>query len=139
MIRVLLVDDHELVRTGIKFLLNDADNIEVIGEAKNGEEAIRAAREWVPDIVLMDLKMPGMGGFEAVMRLLRSKPAPKILIISAYTGGLVPTRLLGLGVSGYLSKQSNWDEMIRAIQAVHARERYIDPSKSFTHSFLTFV
>ncbi|HVV68184.1 MAG TPA: response regulator [Gammaproteobacteria bacterium] len=128
MIKVLLVDDHELVRTGVRFLLKDAENIEVVGEAKSGEEAIQVAREFLPDVVLMDLNMPGMGGFEAIMRLLRSKPAPKILILSAYTSGLVPLRLLNLGASGYLSKHSNREEMIQAIQTVNAGERYIDLS-----------
>jgi two-component system, NarL family, invasion response regulator UvrY len=127
-IRVLLVDDHELVRTSIKLLLSDVENIVVIGEAKNGEDAIRSAKELDPDVILMDLNMPGMGGFEAIMRLLHNKPAPKILILSAYTSGLVPARLLNLGATGYLSKHAKREEMIQAIQTVSAGNRYVDPS-----------
>ncbi|HVV69639.1 MAG TPA: response regulator [Patescibacteria group bacterium] len=127
MIKVLLVDDHELVRTSIKLLLGDVENIVVTGEAKSGEDAIRLVRELDPDVILMDLNMPGMGGFEAVMRLLRNKPTPKILILSAYTTGLVPARLLNLGVTGYLSKHAKREDMIHAIQTVYSGNRYIDP------------
>ncbi|HVV68566.1 MAG TPA: response regulator [Gammaproteobacteria bacterium] len=128
MIRVLLVDDHDIVRAAIKSLLKDAKDINVVGESSNGEDAIRVTREVMPDVVIMDLNMPGMGGFEAVMRLLQIKPAPKILVLSTYTSGLVPARLLDLGASGYLSKRANREEMICAIQAVNAGKRYIDQS-----------
>lgn len=139
MIKVLLVDDHELVRTGVRLLLKDAENIEVMAEAKNGEEAVRIARESLPDVVLMDLNMPGMGGFEATMRLLRGKPVPKILILSAHANGLVPVRLLNLGALGFLSKHSNREEMIRAIQTVNAGERYIDSSMAETIASVQFI
>lgn len=132
MIKVLLVDDHELVRTSIKLLLSDVENIVVTGEAKNGEDAIRLARELDPDIILMDLNMPGMGGFAAIMRLLHNKPMPKILVLSAYTNGLVPARLLNLGVAGYLSKHAKREELIQAIQAVYEGDRYVDASMADT-------
>ncbi len=128
MIRILLVDDHELVRSSLKLMLNDTDTLQVIGEAESGEDAIRAARELNPDIILIDLNMPGMGGFEAIARLLRHKPALKILILSAYTSGLVPARLLDMGAAGYLSKRASREEMLQAIQAVYAGSRYIDPA-----------
>ncbi len=128
MVRVLLVDDRELVRAGIKLQLKDAKNIDLIGEVKNGEDAIRTINQLMPDVVLMGLNMTGMGGFEAVMRLLRNEPTLKILILSAYINGMVPSHLLDLGVCGYLSKHSNREEMMRAIQIVKAGDRYIDPS-----------
>jgi two-component system, NarL family, invasion response regulator UvrY len=128
MIRILLVDDHKLVRSSIKSLLNDVETIQVIGEAENGEDAIHTARELKPDIVMIDINMPGMGGFEAIYRLLKRKPTPKILILSAYTSGLVPMRLLGLGAAGFLSKRASREEMHQAIQIIYAGGRHIDSS-----------
>ncbi len=128
MIQVLLVDDHELVRAAIKSMLSNLPDITVIGEAGNGEDAIRLTRELGPDIVLMDLNMPGIGGFEAIMRLLRTNSVTKILIVSAHADGFVPARLIELGVAGYLSKQASEGELIQAIRAVYAGERYIDSS-----------
>ncbi len=127
MIKVLLVDDHELVRACIRLLLQDIENIEVVGEAKSGEEALGATKELKPDVVLLDLNMPGMGGFEAITRLLRIKPSPKILILSAHVEPLVPLRLLKLGAAGYLSKRANQQQMVAAIETVYTGERYIDP------------
>ncbi|HVV68123.1 MAG TPA: response regulator [Gammaproteobacteria bacterium] len=127
MIRILLVDDHEVVRTGIKMLLMDVLDIEIVGEAGNGEEAIRLARELVPDIILMDVNMPGIGGLEATIRLLRNEPTAKILIISAHTDDFLPARLLSLGAVGYLSKSASRDQMIEAINTIYAGNRYVDP------------
>ena len=126
MIRVLLVDDHELVRTAIKLMLNDAQDFEVIGESENGEDAIRLARELSPDVIIMDLNMPGIGGFEAIVRLLRSNASTKILIISARADGLVPARLIEMGVAGYLSKQASTEQMLLAVRTVYGGDRYID-------------
>ncbi|HVV69739.1 MAG TPA: response regulator [Gammaproteobacteria bacterium] len=126
MIRVLLVDDHELVRTAFKLMLNDAQDFEIIGEAENGEDAIRLTRELSPDVIIMDLNMPGIGGFEAIARLLRSNPLTKILIVSARVDGLIPARLIEMGVAGYLSKQASAEQMLVAIRTVYEGGRYID-------------
>ncbi|WP_268876819.1 response regulator [Cysteiniphilum halobium] len=84
MIRVLLVDDHDLVRLGIKRLLSDVNNIEIVGEAASGEEAITLTSKLLPDLILMDVKMPGMGGLEATKRIAKTYPQIKILIVTVY-------------------------------------------------------
>ena len=127
MINVLVVDDHDLVRTGIKRILDDASGIKVIAEARSGEEALRLGRELKPHVVLMDVKMPGIGGFEATRKLLRLNPDIKILIVTICDNEIYPSRLLQIGASGYLTKGSSMNEMIQAIKAVHAGQRYISP------------
>ncbi len=128
MIRILLVDDHIVVRTGIKMLLIDALDIQIVGEAGNGEEAIHMARDLKPDIILMDVNMPGIGGLEATMRLLRNEPNTKILIISAHINDFLPAKLISVGALGYLSKNASREQMIEAIETIHAGNRYVDPS-----------
>ncbi len=127
MIKVLLVDDHDLVRLGIKRLLDDASGIKVVGEAKNGEDAVRMCRKTMPNVVLMDVKMPGIGGYEATRKLLRMDPDIKVLIVTICTNDLFPSRLLQVGAAGYMTKTADVDEMIRAIRAVNAGQRYISP------------
>ncbi len=125
MINVLLVDDHELVRTGIKRILSDARGIKVVGEAGSGEEAIRLAREFQPDVALMDISMPGIGGLEATRRLRHMCPNLKVIVVTVYTDEPFPTRLLEAGAAGYLTKDSKVDEILNAIQTVYDGERYI--------------
>jgi two-component system invasion response regulator UvrY len=127
LIKVLLVDDHDLVRLGIKRLLDDASGIKVVGEAKNGEDAVRLCRKTMPNVVLMDVKMPGIGGYEATRKLLRMDPDIKVLILTICTNDLFPSRLLQVGAAGYMTKTADVDEMIRAIRAVNAGQRYISP------------
>jgi two-component system invasion response regulator UvrY len=127
LIKVLLVDDHDLVRLGIKRLLDDASGIKVVGEAKNGEDAVRMCRKTMPNVVLMDVKMPGIGGYEATRKLLRMDPDIKVLIVTICTNDLFPSRLLQVGAAGYMTKTADVDEMIRAIRAVNAGQRYISP------------
>ncbi|MAZ77498.1 MAG: two-component system response regulator UvrY [Legionellaceae bacterium] len=127
MIKVLLVDDHELVRTGIKSLLANASGISVVAEASSGEDAIKIAREKQPNVVLMDLKMPGISGLEATRKILHHDPDAKILVLTVCNDDVFPIRLLRAGASGYLTKDCDADEMIRAIRAVQAGQRYISP------------
>lgn len=127
MINVLIVDDHDLVRTGIKRILDDVTGIKVIAEARSGEEALRLGRELKPNVVLMDVKMPGIGGFEATRKLLRLDPDMKILIVTICDNDIYPARLLQIGAAGYLTKGSSMNEMIQAIKAVHSGQRYISP------------
>ncbi len=128
MTRILLVDDHEIVRTGIKLMLNAVDEFEIVGEASSGEEAIGLARELKPDIILMDVNMPGIGGVEATVRLLRTDTAVKILIISSQNDDFLPARLISIGASGYLTKQASSEEMVKAIKSIELGNRYIDSS-----------
>ena len=127
MINILLVDDHDLVRSGIRRILDDVVGIKVIGEARTGEEAVQLGRQLSPDVVLMDVKMPGIGGFEATRKLLRINPDIKVLIVTICNNDLYPARLLGVGASGYLTKNASMNEMIQAIKAVYAGQRYISP------------
>jgi two-component system, NarL family, invasion response regulator UvrY len=125
-IRVMLVDDHAVVRMGFKLLLQGADDIEVVAEAESGEEAIKRYPDIRPDIVVMDISMPGIGGLEAVSRLLAKDPAAKILILSAHEDSSHPKRLLKAGAVGYLSKRSAAEELIHAIHQVFNGKTFLD-------------
>lgn len=125
MISVLLVDDHELVRTGIESLLNDAEDITVVGAAKSGEEAVDVVVSLAPDVVLMDINMPGIGGVEACRRILQQNVKVKIIALSVHNDGPIPHQLLKLGVLGFISKGSPVDEMIHAIRKVMEGKRYL--------------
>lgn len=127
MITVLLVDDHDLVRAGIKSLLADVGDIKVIGEAASGEEAVRIAREKHPNVVLMDVRMPGIGGLEATRKLLRADPDVKVIALTVCGEEPFPSKLLQAGAAGYLTKGSGIEEMVQAIHAVFTGKRYISP------------
>ena len=127
MINVLLVDDHDLVRAGIKRIIEDVSGVKVIAEARSGEEAVRLVRELKPHVVLMDVKMPGIGGFEATRKIIRLDPDVKVLIVTTCTNDVYPSKLLQVGAAGYLTKGSSMNEMIQAIRAVYAGQRYISP------------
>jgi len=126
-INVLLVDDHDLVRAGIKKILDDVSGIKVVGEANSGEDAVKQVRKSHPSVVLMDVKMPGIGGFEATRKLLRIDPDVKVLVLTICDNDLYPARLLQVGAAGYLTKGASTEEMVRAIRAVNAGQRYISP------------
>jgi two-component system invasion response regulator UvrY len=125
MISVLLVDDHQLVRTGIQALLNSDNEIQVVAVAESGEQAVEMVGELAPDVVLMDVSMPGIGGVEASRRILRQNPAVKIIGLSAYNDGPIPQQLLKLGVLGFISKSSSAEEMICAIRKAIEGKRYL--------------
>lgn len=127
MIRVLVVDDHDLVRTGISRMLADISGLQVIGQADSGEDVIRKARELKPDVVLMDVKMPGIGGLEATRKLLRSYPDLKVIAVTICEEDPFPTRLLQAGAAGYLTKGAALEEMVQAIRMVFGGQRYISP------------
>lgn len=127
MINVLIVDDHDLVRLGIKKLLANIGDIKVIGEAANGETAIRLTRELKPDVVLMDLKMPGIGGLEATHKLLRINPEIKVIAVTSYTEEPFPYHLVRAGAAGYVTKKADVEELVMAIRKVHSGQVYITP------------
>lgn len=126
-INVILVDDHDLVRLGIKKLLANVADIKVIGEAESGEVAVKIARELKPDVVLMDLKMPGIGGLEATHKLLRANPGIKVIVVTACDEEPFPYRLVRAGAAGYVTKTANVDELVTAIRKVHSGQPYITP------------
>lgn len=125
MIKVLLVDDHELVRIGIRRLLQDVTGIKVVGEVGSGEDAIRLSKDLNPDVVLMDVQMPGIGGLEATRKMLRFNSDIKILALTVCDDEPYPSRLLQAGAAGYITKGCDPDEMIRAIRVVNSGQRYI--------------
>ena len=125
MIKVLLVDDHDLVRHGIKTILHNTPDIKVIGEATTGEQAITLSRELNPEIILMDVKMEGIGGLEAIRRISRQDNKIKIIAVSSLDNEPYPSRTLQAGASGYISKNAKAQEMIDAIHAVNLGKKYI--------------
>ncbi len=124
-IKVLLVDDHELVRTGIRRLLDDVSGINVYAEATDGESAITAVRKKRPDVVLMDVSMPGIGGLEATRKIKQIDPTLPVIILTVHTDDPFPTSLLKAGASGYLHKGCSVEEIVSAIKEVHSGRRYI--------------
>lgn len=124
----MLVDDHAVVRMGFKMLLETSDDIEVIAEAQSGEEAIKFYMEYKPDVVVMDITMPGMGGIEATERILNKESAAKILVLSAHEDSVHPRRVLNAGAMGYVTKRSAAEELIKAIRAVASGKKYIEAS-----------
>ncbi|KMT63922.1 UvrY/SirA/GacA family response regulator transcription factor [Catenovulum maritimum] len=127
MINILLVDDHELVRTGINRILSEIRGIKVVGEAKTGEEAVQFCRKNHPDIVLMDMNMPGIGGIEATKKIVRYCPDTKVIFLTVHSENPIPYKVMQIGAAGYLTKGAGSDEMIKAIRQVNSGQRYIAP------------
>lgn len=125
MVKLLIVDDHHIVRRAVSKMLADEEWIEIAGEAGSGEDAIIMARELEPDVVLMDIKMQGIGGLEATRKIVRMLPDCKVIALTALVEETFATRALEAGASGYLSKGAEPDEMINAIRQVHHGQRYL--------------
>jgi two-component system invasion response regulator UvrY len=127
-IKILLVDDHAVVRMGFKMLIEAEDDITVIGEAESGEVAIKLFQELKPDIIVMDITMPGIGGLEAIDRIIAKDKNTKILVLSAHEDSVHPKRVLNAGAMGYLTKRSAAEELIKAIKSIHQGKRYLEPN-----------
>ena len=125
MIKVLIVDDHALVRMGIRRLLDDLPDMEVVAEAENGEAALAMVKLHKPHVVLLDMKMPGMDGWEVTRRLKKSHPRVKVIAITALTAEPLPGRVLQLGAMGYLTKESGPEEIAEAIRKVAEGGKYL--------------
>jgi len=125
LIKVLIVDDHALVRMGIRRLLDDVPDIEVVAEAESGEKALVLVKTCKPDVVLLDMKMPGIDGWEVTRRLKKSAPEIKVIAVTALNSEPLPTRILQLGAMGYLTKDSGLDEMAAAIRKVAKGDKYL--------------
>lgn len=125
MIKVLIVDDHALVRMGIRRLLEDMSDVTVVADAENGEQALRLVKQHTPHVVLLDMKMPGIDGWEVTRRLKKSNPQIKVIAVTAMCSDLLSTRVLQLGAMGYLTKESGAEEMAAAIRKVAKGEKYL--------------
>jgi len=127
-IRVLIVDDHTLVRDGIRSLLALASDIEVVGEAANGREALEKVKELVPDIVLMDLAMPTMGGLDATRRIRREFPGTKVLALTQYDDSEYVIPVIEAGARGFLTKMAAFSELTSAIHTIYNGDSFLSPS-----------
>jgi two-component system invasion response regulator UvrY len=125
MIRLLIVDDHEIVRVGLRHILADYPAIEIVAEAGNGETAIRLNRELWPDVVLLDICMPGLSGLETTARLKQARPELAVIILSVHANAPYPERLMGAGASAYLTKGCPVTELVQAINTVARGGRHI--------------
>ena len=129
MIRILLVDDHDLVREGMRALLEKEDDFSVVGEARDGEAAVRRARELMPDVVLMDISLPGgLGGLEATEAIRSERPGIKVILLTQYDHREYIRRAVKIGAHGYVLKRGGYRELESAIRAVVRGERYLHPS-----------
>jgi len=127
-IRVLVCDDHQLFREGVKAILNAQPTLEVVGEASDGKEAVDVALKLNPDVVLMDISMPVLRGFEATRRLKRARPFIKVLILTVYGDEDLVTRCMDAGAAGYILKDTPPVQLVYAIEAVNQGQQYLSPS-----------
>ena len=127
-INILLVDDHSVVRMGFKMLIENESDMAVISEAESGELGITAYKEHKPSVVIMDITMPGMGGLDAIERIIAFDKKAKILVLSAHEDSVHPKRALSAGALGYLTKRSAAEELIKAIRSVNSGTKYLEPS-----------
>ena len=126
-LRIMLADDHAVVRLGFRLLLEGV-GAEVVAEAERGEGAIRLYAEHSPDVLVMDVSMPGIGGLAALERLLGVAPKARVLMLSAHEDAIVPVRAMRIGARGYLCKRASPDEFLRAVGEVARDRRYLDPA-----------
>ena len=127
-LRILLVDDHAVVRMGFRLLLDTTSDLRVVAECGSGEEALKCFAAVNPDLVVLDLSMGGMGGLEALSRLLAKWPATRVLVLSAHEDTAYPRRALAAGAMGYLTKRSAADALIEAIRQVAAGKLFLEPA-----------
>lgn len=127
-LRIILAEDHETIRDGLKLLVNSRSDMEVVGEADNGRTALQLAGEFSPDVVVMDISMPELNGLQATKKLKDTSPQVKVLILTRHSEPGYLRELLQAGASGYVLKQSKSEELVRAILAVAAGQTYLDPA-----------
>ena len=128
LIRILLVDDHFVARTGLHSIVDGHPGMQIVADAHNGREAIGLHREHQPDVTIMDLRMPGVSGFEAIAAIRAEFPSARIVVLSNYEGSEDVHRALEAGAMGYLVKTASGEELLEAIEAVHRGRKYLPPS-----------
>jgi len=127
-ISVLLVDDHTVVRQGLRALLQAEEDMEVVGEAENGRQAVGMARKTPPDVVVMDVAMPMLNGLEATRQILKNRPGTKVLVLTSYGDDDCVAQLMRAGASGYLIKQTAANDLLKAIREVYRGNAFFSPS-----------
>ncbi|HQU83262.1 MAG TPA: response regulator transcription factor [Pyrinomonadaceae bacterium] len=127
-IKVLIAEDHNIVREGLKMIIDSQPDMETVGEASDGREAVELARKLIPDVVLMDISMPNLNGLTAAAQLKRIAPEIKILTLTRHNDSAYLSELIQAGVNGYVLKQSSAKELIRAIRTIAAGENFLDPA-----------
>ncbi|MGO1541273.1 MAG: response regulator [Luteimonas sp.] len=127
-IRVFMVDDHALVRTGLRMILSNEDDIEIVGEAESGEDALPEIRRLKPEVVLCDLHLPGVSGLEVTERIVRGNYGSRVIVVSVLEDGPMPKRLIEAGASGYVGKGGDASELVRAVRTVAGGKRYLASS-----------
>ena len=125
MIRLLIADDHKLFRIGLQKMLRETQDIKVVGEARSGEEAVALTRELAPNVVLMDICMPGIGGLEATRRITQRDSGARVVVLTGFEESPYPLQALKAGASGYLTKKVGADELVKAIKRVFLGKRYL--------------
>jgi DNA-binding NarL/FixJ family response regulator len=128
LISIMLVDDHVVVRSGLRRLLEQNEDMEVIAEAESGEQAYQLFGEYLPDVLVMDMSMPGMGGLEAVRRILARYPAARIVIFSMHENATFATQALTAGARGYVAKSGAADDLVLGIREANAGRSYLSPA-----------
>ncbi len=126
-VRILLVDDHQMMRDGLRAILTSESEFEIVGEAKDGREAVRAAAKLSPDVVVMDVGMPEMNGIEASRRIKKENPETRVIALSTHSDKRYVLNMIGTGAEGYVLKQAASDELIRAVSVVARGEHYLSP------------
>lgn len=126
-IRILLADDHTLMRRGLRALLADEPDMDVVAEAQTGREAVKLAAEHRPEIVIMDIAMPDLNGIEAARKILQDSPGVKVMALSMHPEGRIVSEMLRTGASGYIVKNCALEELVQAVRAVHAGKTYLSP------------
>lgn len=127
MIKVLVADDHHLVRTSIARVLASEPDIEIVAECDSGERALQGCRDLLPDIAMIDIRMPGIGGLETILKLLKTQPGIRIIVLTGQVEEGTAQRLIDSGVTGFISKGTELDLMIEAVRRVAGGERFISP------------
>lgn len=127
-IKILVVDDHAMMRDGIRALLSIYDDVEIVGEASEGREAIEKVGELAPDVAIMDIAMPGMDGLEATRRIRKKNPTVKVLVLTQYDNKEYILSAIKAGATGYVPKRALGSELVSAIRAVHRGESFLYPS-----------
>jgi two-component system, NarL family, response regulator NreC len=130
LIRIILADDHQIVRQGLRILLEAEPDMEIIAEADNGRKVLRQAQELLPDVIIMDLSMPELNGIEACRQILNGAPAVKVVALSMHSDSLFVLNMIKAGASGYLLKDCALEELVKAIRTVVSHKTYLSPGVS---------